>query len=56
MAKHWETWRLRHWSARFLTRYQRWWLRQIPKHLAVCRPRHRVKQKLTLLQDCRKHS
>ena len=30
--------------------------RQMRKHLPVWRPRHRTKQKLTLLQDCRKHS
>ena len=38
MAKHWQTWRLRHWSARFLTRYQRWWLRQMRKHLQAKTP------------------
>ena len=43
-------------EARFLTRYHRWWLRQMRKHLSVWRPRHRAKQKLTLLQDWRKHS
>ena len=26
------------------------------KHLPVWRPRHRAKQKLTLLQDCRKNT
>ena len=28
LVKHWGTWRLRHWSQCFLTRYQRWWPRQ----------------------------